>query len=126
MYDVVIIGAGPSGSISAAFLHKAGLKIKVVEKETMPKFVIGESLLSNCNNILEEADLLDAVYDYGFQYKNGAAFSWRDKYTYFDFCDKFSEGSGTTFQVPRADFDKLLIVIIFYSCQSFQKVLLFL
>ncbi len=124
MYDVVIIGAGPSGSISAAFLHKAGLKIKVVEKETMPKFVIGESLLSNCNNILEEADLLDAVYDYGFQYKNGAAFSWRDKYTYFDFCDKFSEGSGTTFQVPRADFDKLLIdevskkgVEVSYKCE---------
>ncbi|MBQ7270396.1 MAG: tryptophan 7-halogenase, partial [Campylobacter sp.] len=84
----------------------------------------GESLLSNCNNILEEAGLLDAVYNYGFQYKNGAAFSWGEKYTYIDFCDKSSVGSGTTFQVPRADFDKLLIdevqklgVEVTYKCE---------
>ena len=124
MYDVLIIGAGPSGSVSAAFLQKAGLKVRVLEKATMPKFVIGESLLSNCNNILEEAGLLEAVYNYGFQYKNGAAFSWGDKYTYIDFCDKSSCGSGTTYQVPRADFDKLLIdevekkgVEVSYKCE---------
>ena len=98
--------------------------MRVLEMATMPKFVIGESLLSNCNNILEEAGLLDAVYNYGFQYKNGAAFSWGEKYTYIDFCDKYTPGSGTTYQVPRADFDKLLIdevekkgVEVTYQCE---------
>ncbi|CZE51435.1 NAD(P)/FAD-dependent oxidoreductase [Campylobacter geochelonis] len=109
MYDVVIIGAGPSGSTAAAFCHNAGLKVRIVEKSTMPKFVIGESLLANCNNILEEAGLLEVIENHSFQYKNGAAFSWRDEYTYFDFLDKSSAGAGTTFQVQRAEFDKLLV-----------------
>ncbi|MCR4942595.1 MAG: tryptophan 7-halogenase [Campylobacter sp.] len=108
-YDVVVIGAGPSGSMVSAILHKAGVKVVVVEKETLPRFVIGESLLPYCNELLNEAGFLEAVKAHGFQYKNGAAFSWGNEYRYFDFCDKSSLGSGTTFQVQRADFDKLLI-----------------
>lgn len=60
-------------------------------------------------DFLKEANLLEIVEKAGFQYKNGAAFSCGDSYTYVDFCDKFTAGFGTTFQVKRADFDKLLI-----------------
>ena len=107
--DVLVIGAGPSGSIVSALLHKQGFKVLCVEKEEFPRFVIGESLLPNCMNILREAGFLEAVESYGFQYKNGAAFSWREEYRYFDFCDKNSSGDGTTFQVQRAIFDEILI-----------------
>ena len=107
--DVLVIGAGPSGSIVSALLHKAGVKVLCVEKEKFPRFVIGESLLPNCMNILREAGLLEAVKAHGFQFKNGAAFSWGEKYRYFDFCDKSTAGDGTTFQVQRGDFDKVLI-----------------
>ena len=31
--DILIIGAGPSGSVAAAYLQKQGAKIKVVEKQ---------------------------------------------------------------------------------------------
>ena len=107
--DVLVIGAGPSGSIVSALLNKAGIKVLCVEKEKFPRFVIGESLLPNCMNILREAGFLETVKAHGFQFKNGAAFSWKDEYRYFDFCDKSSSGDGTTFQVQRADFDKILI-----------------
>lgn len=107
--DVLVIGAGPSGSIVSALLYKAGVKVLCVEKEKFPRFVIGESLLPNCMNILREAGLLEAVKAHGFQFKNGAAFSWGEEYRYFDFCDKSSVGDGTTFQVQRGDFDKVLI-----------------
>lgn len=108
--DVLVIGAGPSGAIASAILHKnKDLKVLVVEKERFPRFVIGESLLPFCMNILEEAGFLDSVQRYGFQFKNGAAFNYKDEYRYFDFCDKSSDGYGTTYQVQRADFDKLLI-----------------
>lgn len=107
--DVLVIGAGPSGSVVSAILHKNNLKVLVVEKEKFPRFVIGESLLPACNEILEEAGFLDAVKRHGFQFKNGAAFSRGEEYRYFDFCDKSTSGYGTTFQVQRGDFDKLLI-----------------
>lgn len=107
--QVVIIGAGPAGSCAAALLHKKGIEVLVIEKENFPRFVIGESLLPFCMSVIEECGFLDALKAHGFQYKNGAAFSWGEKYRYFDFCDKSSSGFGTTFQVQRADFDKLLI-----------------
>ncbi len=107
--DVLVVGAGPSGSVVSAILHRQNLSVLVVEKEKFPRFVIGESLLPACMGIMEEAGFLDAVKRHGFQFKNGAAFSWGDKYRYFDFCDKSSKGYGTTFQVQRGDFDKVLI-----------------
>jgi len=107
--DVLVVGAGPSGSVCSAILNKAGLKTQVIDKERMPRFVIGESLLSNCLTYLERAGMLDAVSRAGYQYKNGAAFSWGERYTYFDFCDKSTAGHGTAFEVKRAEFDKLLI-----------------
>ena len=43
--DVLVIGAGPAGCIAASLLNKQGYKVKMVEKEKFPRFVIGESLL---------------------------------------------------------------------------------
>ncbi|WP_226879777.1 NAD(P)/FAD-dependent oxidoreductase [Neisseria meningitidis] len=81
-----------------------------MEKQHFPRFVIGESLLPHCMEMLEEAGFADAVRaEPCFQLKNGAAFSWGSRYTEFDFTDKFSDGPGTTYQVRRAVFDKILI-----------------
>lgn len=107
--DVLVIGAGPSGSIASALCKKSGLKVLCVDSDNFPRFKIGESLLPSCMGILEEAGLLEVVNNYKFQYKNGAAFTWKNEYRYFNFTDKFSEGYGTTYQVQRADFDKILI-----------------
>ncbi|HEY1087799.1 MAG TPA: NAD(P)/FAD-dependent oxidoreductase, partial [Archangium sp.] len=106
--DVVITGAGPSGAIAAGLLRKQGHKVLVLERETFPRFSIGESLLPQTMEYIEEAGMLQDVVEAGFQFKNGASFSWRDARTEFDFRDKFSEGWGTTYQVERAKFDKVL------------------
>lgn len=107
--DVAIIGAGPAGAVAAKFLHDAGLSVIVLEAQTFPRFVIGESLLPNCMNILERAGLLDAVEEAGFQFKNGAVFERGPQYQAIDFRENFeTDGWGTTFQVQRARFDKIL------------------
>ncbi|MEK8078672.1 NAD(P)/FAD-dependent oxidoreductase [Pseudomonas sp. XK-1] len=106
--QVVVIGAGPSGAIAAALLKRNGHDVLVLERQRFPRFSIGESLLSHCLDFVEEAGMLDAVRAAGFQTKHGAAFSWGERYTEFDFRDTFTKGQGSTYQVLRADFDKLL------------------
>ncbi|MFC0399290.1 NAD(P)/FAD-dependent oxidoreductase [Paraburkholderia rhizosphaerae] len=107
--DVAIIGAGPSGAVAAALLRKAGLSVLVLERQHFPRFSIGESLLPQSMAYLEEAGMLQAVVEAGFQFKNGAQFVHRERFAAFDFRDKHSPGWGTTYQVERATFDDLLI-----------------
>ncbi|CAN7718231.1 tryptophan 7-halogenase [Pseudomonas sp. LjRoot277] len=106
--QVVVIGAGPSGAIAAALLKRKGHDVLMIERQHFPRFSIGESLLSHCLDFVEEAGMLEAVNAAGFQLKNGAAFAWGEQYSAFDFGETFSNGKPTTFQVLRADFDKLL------------------
>ncbi|MEZ9724180.1 NAD(P)/FAD-dependent oxidoreductase [Vibrio splendidus] len=106
--QVVIIGAGPSGSIAASLLHKKGIDVRVIEKSLFPRFSIGESLLPACMEVIEQAGMSEAVADANFQFKDGAAFRKNGVYTAFNFEDKFSAGPGTTFQVQRGVFDKVL------------------
>ena len=106
--QVLVIGAGPSGAIAAALLKRKGHDVLMIERQHFPRFSIGESLLSHCLDFVEEAGMLEAVNAAGFQRKNGAAFAWGDQYSAFDFGDTFTNGKPTTFQVQRADFDKLL------------------
>jgi flavin-dependent dehydrogenase len=106
--DVLVIGAGPSGTIAAAIMHKAGLGVQIVEKMRFPRFVIGESLLPRCMEALEEAGLLDAVKARNFQQKFGAKFIREDKLCDFNFSQQYTPGWSWTWQVPRAEFDKTL------------------
>ena len=106
--DVLVIGAGPAGSIATSMMHQQGLKVKVVEKEKFPRFVIGESLLPRVMDHLEEAKLLDAVKKASFQEKFGAKFVRGNEICDFNFSDQFSKGWTWTWQVPRANFDQIL------------------
>ena len=105
---VLIIGAGPSGSIAGALLQNKGYQVTILERQQFPRFSIGESLLPQCMEFIQQAGMMEAVLNAGFQYKNGASFVYKDQQTEFSFEDKFTKGIGTTFQVQRGKFDKLL------------------
>ena len=107
--DVLIIGAGPSGSVAASLLVAAGRSVLVLEKQQFPRFSIGESLLGYTLQLIDEAGLLKPVLAAGFQFKNGAAFTRGEEYTEFNFVEKSTPGPGFTFQVPRGRFDDILI-----------------
>lgn len=108
MIDVLVIGAGPAGTVAASIIHQAGYSVRIVEKQQFPRFVIGESLLPRCMEALEEAKFLDAVRGAGFQEKGGAKFEKNGKICDYSFAEAFTPGWTWTWQVPRSEFDKIL------------------
>jgi flavin-dependent dehydrogenase len=106
--DVLVIGAGPGGSVAGSLLARSGRRVIALEAATFPRFQIGESLLPRCNDILDEAGLLPAVVSRGYQVKNAALFLQGAQRERFCFGEVFPGQRTQTFQVPRSDFDQTL------------------
>lgn len=106
--DVLVIGAGPSGTVSASYLNNHGIQVKIVEKAKFPRYSVGESLIPRCMDNFEAAGLLDCLKKQGYQKKTGARFIKDDQVGEFDFSKKFTDGWDWTWQVPRDDFDNVL------------------
>ncbi|MCK0130942.1 tryptophan 7-halogenase [Flavobacteriaceae bacterium F08102] len=106
--DVLIIGAGPAGCVSAAYLNKQDLTIQVIEKSVFPRFVIGESLLPRSMEHFKEVGLFDCLDKQHFEKKFGARFIRNEEHCHFNFSKKYTPGWNWTWQVPRADFDHVL------------------
>ncbi len=107
-FDVLIIGAGPAGTVAASILNKKGCTVRIIEATKFPRFVIGESLLPRCMDTLEEAGMLEDLKAQQFQEKFGAKFIHGEEVCDFNFSEQFTKGYNWTWQVTRADFDKTL------------------
>jgi flavin-dependent dehydrogenase len=106
--DVLIIGAGPAGSVAGSILARHRHRVVTLEAGTFPRFQIGESLLPRSNDILAEAGLLESVVARGYQAKNAALFLQGRLRERFCFAEVFPGQRTQTFQVPRSDFDQTL------------------
>ncbi len=106
--DVLVIGAGPSGCVSACHLHANGVKVKMVEKQKFPRLVVGESLIPRVMDHFHEAGLFQTLDAMNFEKKLGARFIRGEEICVFDFSNKYGEGWDWTWQVPRADFDNTM------------------
>ena len=108
--DVLVVGGGPGGSTTAAFLARGGLRVTLVEREAFPRFKVGESLIPMCMAICERLGVLDRVLAHGFQVKYGATFHDQE----LDLESTFSFRPGRpwpafTLDVHRAEFDQILL-----------------
>jgi flavin-dependent dehydrogenase len=102
--DIAICGAGPSGSALAALLAAAGRDVVVVDRNPVPGFSVGESLLPFGNRVLS---LIGVEMD-GFLRKDGAVFTDGDRATRIAFHEAARPTWTSAHQVQRADFDARL------------------
>ena len=110
-YDVIVLGGGPAGASAAIRARKAGLSTLLVEKESVPRFRIGESLLPAGNALLAELGVIEKIERAGFVEKFGARFLLAsgpaEKSVVF--ANGHVPGLDKSYQVDRARFDALLL-----------------
>lgn len=108
--DVVIIGAGPAGSTAASRLAQRGHSVLLLERRTLPRFHIGESLLPPVTAVLEELGADELMKAQGYVLKSGAEFSGGQlgRFGRIPFSGQGPGRHHVTYQVERAHFDKTL------------------
>ena len=112
MYDVIVIGAGPSGSSVANIVSKNGYNVLVLEKETFPRYHIGESLIPFTYKPLQKLDVIKDLQESNFIKKYSVQFVQQDgtEHKPFYFFDRYDKNTiAQTWQVDRSSFDNLLI-----------------
>lgn len=109
-YDVVAIGGGPAGSSTAAICAAGGLDTLLIEREAMPRFHVGESLMPETYWPLERLQLGDRIKTSGWQAKKSVQFVTHDgrESEPFFFRQHDERECSTTWQVERSEFDKMV------------------
>ncbi|GAB5403051.1 MAG: NAD(P)/FAD-dependent oxidoreductase [Aureliella sp.] len=109
-YDVVVIGGGPAGCMSAGLVAEAGHSTLLLEREPMPRFHVGESLMPECYWPLQRMGMIEKMNASKFTRKKSVQFVTANgkQSAPFYFHEHDPRESSTTWQVERAEFDKML------------------
>lgn len=110
--DVVVVGAGPAGCATATALAQHGRKVLVLERETFPRYHIGESLIPFTYPALERIGMIEKLKQSAFSRKYSVQFvspSGRASQPFYFHTRYDKETVAQTWQVLRSEFDQMLV-----------------
>ena len=110
-FDFAVAGGGPAGSSAAISLGQRGHSVVLLERESFPRFHIGESLLSTANDAFAALGVRNKIEAACFPEKWGARLYTHNGQSgrYVDFTEVREVTRAQTFQVCRQEFDRILL-----------------
>lgn len=106
-FDVVILGAGPAGSVLGERLSRRGYGVALVEPHAFPRYAVGESLPPSVELLLKKVGILPQDVPLDFPQTTGYAWAWGKSTLRFTPHD--AQGRRHGHQVERATFDAILL-----------------
>ncbi|WP_431727229.1 tryptophan 7-halogenase [Verrucosispora sp. TAA-831] len=112
-YDLIVVGGGPGGATVATLVAMQGHRVLLLERESFPRYQIGESLLpSTVHGVCRLIGVADELARAGFPLKRGGTFRWGrnpEPWTFaFAISPRFAS-DATAYQVERMTFDQILL-----------------
>jgi flavin-dependent dehydrogenase len=110
-FDFAVAGGGPAGTSAAITLAQRGRSVVLLERDTFPRFHIGESLLASANDAFAALGIAGTMARASFPEKWGARLFTHDGQAGrgVNFADSREVARPQTYQVPRAEFDGILM-----------------
>jgi flavin-dependent dehydrogenase len=110
-YDAIVMGGGPAGSTTSALLAERGHKVLLLERETGPRYHIGESLIPFTWFTLNRLGVVDWLKNSANPKKYSVQFvsiTGRVSQPFY-FFQTIKHECSMTWQVVRSEFDAMLL-----------------
>lgn len=109
--QVLVIGGGPAGATASTLLAKQGVEVTLLERDSFPRYHIGESLIPETYWVLDRLGMLPKLRKMPFVKKYSVQFVSADgrESAPFYFLDNNAHECSQTWQVVRSEFDHAML-----------------
>ena len=105
-FDIVVIGAGPAGSLTAMLLARQGCRVALFDRKRSGSFSVGETLPPQTSQLLADLGLLESFVTQGHRRSPGIVSAWGSADPLAT--DYLFSTNGDGWHIDRSAFNQLL------------------